>query len=293
MTKTAWVFPGQGSQKVGMIADLLEAEAAQARLAEAEAILGWSVVDVTQGEESQLSQTLYTQPCLYTVETILVDALLENGQQPALMAGHSLGEYVALYGAKVFDFATGLKLVKQRAELMSQATGGTMMAMIGFDREQLNQVIEQTPDVVLANDNSDGQAVISGTPEAVEAVAEAVKTKRAIPLTVSGAFHSPMMADAAKAFDAVLADVAFQDAQVPVLSNVDPTPETGAAALKTRLSQQITGSVRWREIMAQIEAQGVEKVIEVGPGNVLTGLFKRSHKAIARANVASFAACAG
>lgn len=293
MSKTAWVFPGQGSQKVGMIADLLESEAAQARLAEAQDILGWSVADVTQGEASQLSQTLYTQPCLYTVETILVDALLENGQQPELMAGHSLGEYVALYGAKVFDFATGLKLVKQRAELMSQATGGTMMAMIGFDREQLNQVIEQTPDVVLANDNSDGQAVISGTPEAVDAVAAAVKTKRAIPLTVAGAFHSPMMADAAAAFDGVLADIAFQDAQVPVLSNVDPTPETAAAALKTRLSQQITGSVRWREIMVQIETQGVEKVVEVGPGNVLTGLFKRSHKAIARANVASLAACAG
>lgn len=289
MSKTAWVFPGQGSQTVGMLADLGEHERTATILAEAEAILGWSIRDVTQGDESQLSQTRYTQPCLYTVEALLADILLEQGQQPELMAGHSLGEYVALYAARVFDFATGLKLVKQRAELMSQATGGMMMALIGFDRDQLNAAIAETPDVVLANDNSDAQAVISGTPTAVDAIAAAVKTKRAIPLNVSGAFHSPLMNEAAQQFSELLASVDFQDAQVPILANVDPTPATAAAELKSRLRQQMTGSVRWREIMAAIAQQNIQTVVEIGPGNVLTGLFKRAYKDIERVNIGALA----
>ncbi|MGB0561562.1 MAG: ACP S-malonyltransferase [Spirulinaceae cyanobacterium] len=288
MTKTAWVFPGQGSQKVGMIADLLDQDNPQSRLAEAEAILGWSVVELTQ-DEAKLAQTQYTQPCLYTVETILVDALRASDKQPELVAGHSLGEYVALYAAGVFDFATGLQLVKQRAELMSQAAGGAMMALIGFDRTELEGAIAQTPDVVLANDNSDGQAVISGTPEAVAAIEQAVEAKLAVALNVSGAFHSPMMDGAAATFNEILQGAAFGDAQIPVLSNVDPTPEIAAAALKTRLSQQMTGPVRWREIMTQLNTLEVARMVEVGPGNVLTGLLKRAHKNIKRVNVASLA----
>ncbi|MDB9496215.1 ACP S-malonyltransferase [Spirulina major CS-329] len=287
MTTTAWIFPGQGSQKVGMVADLTSQPAAQEKLAAAEEILGWSVLDACV-DEAKLSDTRYTQPCLYIVEALLVDAMRERGTAD-FVAGHSLGEYVALYGAQVFDFASGLQLVKQRAELMAATEGGKMIAMMGFEREALEAAIAANPDVVLANDNSSGQVVISGTPAAVDAIAASVKSKRAVPLAVSGAFHSPLMNPAAANFQTALDGVTFQTAQIPVFSNVDPTPATAADVLKTRLSQQMTGSVRWREIMAALVAKQVETVVEIGPGNVLTGLFKREYREINRVNVSAIA----
>ncbi|WOB44945.1 ACP S-malonyltransferase [Thermoleptolyngbya oregonensis NK1-22] len=289
MTKTAWVFPGQGSQAVGMGADLFDLPAAQQRFEQAAEILGWSVPEICQSEDDKVSKTLYTQPCLYTVESILVDLLLERGLQPALVAGHSLGEYVALYAARVFEFESGLRLVKRRAELMDSASEGMMAALLGFDRAQLEAAIAQTPDVVLANDNNDGQVVISGTPSAVESIMSGVKCKRAVKLNVSGAFHSPLMADAAAEFRTVLDSVAFQTAQVPVLSNVDPTPATDAAVLKDRLDRQMTGSVRWREISLQLSQAGIERVVEVGPGKVLTGIIKRTCPDVALENVGAIA----
>ncbi|MEO1394764.1 MAG: ACP S-malonyltransferase [Cyanobacteria bacterium J06634_5] len=289
MTKTAWVFPGQGAQTVGMGADLAD-ESAEL-FAQAKDILGWSVLDVCQNEE-KIASSLYTQPCLYVVECALANVLMANGQQPDVVAGHSLGEYSALYAAGVFDFAAGLRLVKRRAELMSQASEGTMAALMGFKRDELDAKIADTEGVVLANDNNAGQVVISGTPEAVDAVIEGVKTKRAVKLNVSGAFHSPLMAEAADAFESVLAEVPFQDAKVPVMSNVDPTPETAAAALKERLRAQMTGSVRWREISLGLPAQGIEAVVEVGPGKVLTGLIKRTCKGLDLKNVNSLEAIA-
>lgn len=267
--------------------DLKELPAARAKFDRAEQILGWSILDVCQGEESQLARTLYTQPCLYAIESILVDLLAERGQKPDVVAGHSLGEYVALYAAGVFDFESGLNLVKRRAELMDGAEGGKMVAAIGFDRKKLQEAIDKTDGVVLANDNSDAQVVISGTPEAVDGVLSQVKTKRAVALNVSGAFHSPLMAEAAREFEGVLASVAFNDASIPVLSNAEPTPSQDGAQLKQRLGQQMTGSVRWREITLQLPELGVEKAVEVGPGQVLAGLLKRSQKALARSNVAS------
>ncbi|MEA5572429.1 ACP S-malonyltransferase [Calothrix sp. UHCC 0171] len=275
MTKTAWVFPGQGSQSLGMGSDLIELPLSKEKFAQAEDILGWSVVDICQNDEAKLSRTLYTQPCLYVIESILVDALLAK-QKPDLVAGHSLGEYIALYAAGVFAWSDGLRLVKRRAELMDSAAGGMMAALIGFDQGQLEQTLAENADVVLANDNSAAQVVISGTPEAVKEVMAKVKAKRAIPLNVSGAFHSPFMATAAAEYEGVLASVEFQTANVPVLSNVDPTPTVDAIALKQRLMQQMTGSVRWREISQALPGNGIEKVIEIGPGNVLTGLIKRT-----------------
>lgn len=289
MTKTAWVFPGQGSQAIGMGVDLLALPEAKAKFEQAEQILGWSVPEICQSEEEKLSHTLYTQPCLYVVESVLADLMKARGHQPDLVAGHSLGEYVALYAAGVFDFEAGLRLVKRRAQLMDGASGGMMAALIGFNREQLEQQIQQTPDVVLANDNSSAQVVISGTPEAVEAVLSQVKSKRAVRLNVSGAFHSPFMATAAAEFQQVLDSVAFAHAQVPVLSNVDPSPAAAADVLKQRLSQQMTGSVRWREIQEQFPAEGVERVVEIGPGKVLTGLIKRACPELALSNISSVA----
>ncbi|MEB3178148.1 MAG: ACP S-malonyltransferase [Nostocaceae cyanobacterium] len=289
MTKTAWVFPGQGSQSQGMGMDLLDIPAAKDKFAQAEEILGWSVIDICQNDADKLGRTLYTQPCLYVVETILADLLREQGQQPDVVAGHSLGEYIALYAAGVFDWGAGLSLVKRRAELMENAAGGKMAALINFDREQLEKLLAETPGVVLANDNSPAQVVISGTPEAVEAVMSQVKAKRAIPLNVAGAFHSPFMADAAAEFEQVLASVEFRNANVPVLSNVEPVPAVDSEVLKHRLTKQMTGSVRWREISLALPENGVERVVEIGPGNVLTGLIKRTCSGLTLENVSSAA----
>lgn len=285
MTKTAWVFPGQGSQVLGMGIDLLNLPSAKEKFIEAEAILGWSVIDVCQSDIDTLSRTLYTQPSLYVIESIIADILREKGQQPDLVTGHSLGEYIALYVAGVFEWSAGLHLVKRRAEIMDSAAGGMMAALMNFDREELEKVISETPDVVLANDNSAAQVVISGTPDAVQAVMSNVKAKRAIPLKVSGAFHSHLMQAAATEFQEVLDSVIFGAANVPVLSNVDPIPAVEAETLKQRLSQQMTGSVRWREICLQLAENGMEKVVEIGPGNVLTGLIKRTAPSLILQNI--------
>lgn len=287
MAKTAWVFPGQGSQAIGMGIDLLELSYAKDKFAAAEEILGWSVGEICQRGDDLISRTLYTQPSMYVIESILADLLRLRGQQPDLVAGHSLGEYVALYVAGVFEWSAGLRLVKRRAELMDSVAGGMMAALIGFDREQLEQQIQQTPDVVLANDNSPAQVVISGTPAAVEAVISQVKKKRAIPLNVSGAFHSPLMAAAASEFQQVLASVTFKPAQIPVLSNVEPIASMDAQVLKERLSRQITGSVRWRETSVRLLEEGIERVVEIGPGTVLTGLIKRTCPNLILENVSS------
>lgn len=285
MAKTAWVFPGQGSQSVGMGMDLMEHPTGKARLAIADDILGWSVKDICQSEDEKVSSTLYTQSCLYVLESLLVDLLREHGHEPDLVAGHSLGEYGALYAAGAYDFGAGLRLVKLRSELMSQSSDGIMAALMGFDREALEAKIAATEGVVLANDNNPGQVVISGTAEAVETVIDSVNSKRAMKLNVSGAFHSPLMAPAAREFQAVLDAVEFRDAAMPVLSNVDPTPATDGPLLKQRLSQQMTGSVRWREIALTLPEQGIEQVVEVGPGKVLTGLIKRTVKTLTLTNV--------
>ncbi len=278
MTKTAWVFPGQGSQAIGMGFDFQENPVAKDKFDLAKNILGWSVLDICQGDETNLSRTLYTQPCLYVVESIIADLLLEKISAPQLVAGHSLGEYVALYISGVFDFESGLRLVKKRAELMNQAAGGKMAALMKFDRSELENLINANPNIVLANDNSSGQVVISGTPEAVDQSLADIKAKRQVELNVSGAFHSPLMADASEQFQSVLNKVTFNNAKIPVLSNVEPIPTTKGAELKQRLVQQMTGSVRWREIMDQFSKQEITKAIEVGPGKVLTGLLKRACK---------------
>jgi [acyl-carrier-protein] S-malonyltransferase len=283
--KTAWVFPGQGSQVLGMGVDLLAIDSAKVTFDRATAILGWSVLDVCQNDEVKLANTRYTQPCLYVIESILVDLLGQRGLKPDVVAGHSLGEYVALYAAGVFNFETGLDLVKRRAELMDLASQGGMTALLGFDREQLEAAIADTEDVVIANDNSTAQVVISGTAAGIAAVVAKIKVKRAIPLNVSGAFHSPMMATAATEFGKLLAPIDFHDAKIPVLSNVAPVPTTDARKLKAQLDSQITGAVRWREISLQLPELGIERAIEVGPGKVLGGLIKRTCESISVAQV--------
>jgi [acyl-carrier-protein] S-malonyltransferase len=196
---------------------------------------------------------------------------------------------VALHVAGVFDFATGLALMQTRSTLMAAAGGGAMTAVMGFDRGELEALVAASEGVVIANDNSSAQVVLSGAPEAVAAVSSQLTCKRAIPLAVSGAFHSPFMAAAAEAFAAELETVPFADAAIPVLSNTDPTPETSGAALKARLIHQMTTGVRWRETMDQFIGLGITTAVEIGPGAVLSGLIKRSCGGITTAQIGSAA----
>jgi [acyl-carrier-protein] S-malonyltransferase len=289
----AWVFPGQGSQKLGMAAGVLELPGARERFAEASDLLGRDLLAIcdgsAKGPDADLNSTGNTQPALYVLETLLVDGLRAQGRTADLVAGHSLGELVALYAAGVFDFTTGLGLIQARSALMAEAGGGAMTAVMGFDRAELDALVAGHDGVVIANDNSSAQVVLSGTPEAVAQVSGALTCKRAIPLAVSGAFHSPFMAGPAARFAATLDTVAFADAAIPVLSNTDPTPQTDEAALKQRLRDQMTTGVRWRETMDALVAAGVDTTVEIGPGNVLSGLIKRSCPSISTAQVAGAA----
>ena len=289
----AWVFPGQGSQKTGMADPVLTLPGAQERFDLASELLGRDLLAICRGEvsdaadPSDLNDTRNTQPALFVVESLIVDELLRQSREPDLVAGHGLGELVALYAAGVFDAATGLELMQRRSELMANAGGGTMTAVIGFDRSELEEVVSATEGVVIANDNSDAQVVLSGSPAAVNSVSEAVSCKRAIPLAVSGAFHSPFMAKAADAFATHLDGLSFQDARFPVLSNTDPTPSLDSAELKQRLRRQMTTGVRWRETMTGMTSAGVDTLVEIGPGNVLSGLAKRAMKGVTTSQLAS------
>ena len=292
----AWVFPGQGSQKVGMAAGVLELDGARERFSLASELLGRDLLAICAGEAPEgssgpidLNDTRNTQPALFVVESLLVDGLRARGRAPSLVAGHSLGELVALYAAGVFDAATGLRLIQRRSELMAAAGGGAMSAVMGFDRGELEALVAANHDVVIANDNSSGQVVLSGTPEAVAEVTGALRCKRAMPLAVSGAFHSPFMAEAAAAFAAELDTIRFAEASVPVLSNTDPTPTTSAELLRERLRHQMTTGVRWRETMECFGAEAIHTTVEIGPGNVLSGLIKRSCEGITTAQISSVA----
>ncbi|MEI6063208.1 MAG: ACP S-malonyltransferase [Pseudanabaena sp. ELA748] len=286
MTKNVWIFPGQGSQAVGMGLDLVDV--GKDKFDKAEQILGWSILEKSQTDVTELSKTQFTQPCLYVISAILVDLLKAKGLKPHAVTGHSLGEYSALYAAGVVDFATGLELVQQRSLLMSEASGGAMTALIGFDRMALETAIAATENVILANDNSAEQVVISGTEAAVKSICEQVKSKRAIPLAVSGAFHSPLMAEAAAKFAAIIQQTTFNDAEVSVISNVEPNDSTTSGqVLRDRLTQQMTSPVRWREICLYLAEQGYEQAIEVGSGKVLTGLVKRTAPSLTLVNISN------
>ena len=277
----AWVFPGQGSQKVGMAEPVLTLPNAKERFALASRLLGRNLLAICRGEKvgggpSDLNDTRNTQPALFTIASVLADDLLRQGREPSFMAGHSLGELIALYAAGVFHFETGLKLILKRSDLMAAAGGGAMSAVIGFNRSELEELVAQSTDVVIANDNSSAQVVLSGTPDAVNSVTARLSCKRTIPLAVSGAFHSPFMAEAATIFGEELEQTVFEDAKFPVLSNTDPTPSCDGALLKERLRDQMTTGVRWREIMDFLSRENIHTLVEIGPGSVLSGLAKRA-----------------
>ena len=175
-------------------------------------------------------------------------------------------------------------MVKSRAELMNKAVGGKMVALIKFDRLSLNEIIANTPDVVLANDNSEQQVVISGTPQAVDEVSHKIKAKRA---KVSGAFHSHLMKEASEQFQILLENTDFKKAQIPILSNIEAVPRTSEIILKENLKKQMTGSVRWRETMVSMVEHGITNIIEIGPGKILSNLFKKEYTQIDTRSIGS------
>ena len=296
----AFVFPGQGSQHVGMGRDLFEASAAaRAVFEQADAALGFSLTQLCfEGPEAALTATENAQPALLTCSIAALAALREAGYaaEPALVAGHSLGEYSALVAAGAFDLATGVRLVRRRGELMAEAHQGGMAAVIGMDEDALEAVCadasESHEPVVIANYNSPGQLVISGATAAIErasALAKARGAKRALPLKVSAAFHSPLMRAAAEGLAPAIAEAAIADAQVSVVSNVLASPLSNAKQVHAELVAQVTSPVRWIASVQYMAAHGVDTFIEIGPGTVLTGLIKRIEPSAQLVNVGDLA----
>ena len=270
----AWVFSGQSSQKLGMGLDLLSHPFARTRFKQAQKILNWSVLEACQ-DKDKLTCTLYTQPCLYVVQILLIDLLKQNGAElPDLLAGYSLGEYAALYAAEVFDFETSLYLIERRAQIMHRAPKGKMAALVGFDEEQLEQQLQHTANVWRVNDSST-TAIISGTATAVESLLTEIEVRRIITLPVRNAFHTPMMTEATAEFLPILESTPFNRAKIPLLSSVELTPTVEPTQLKQNLIQQMTQPVRWQALSLSMVEQGVNKVVEIGPGKDIISQMKR------------------
>ncbi|BEM81862.1 malonyl CoA-acyl carrier protein transacylase [Serratia marcescens] len=287
MTQFAFVFPGQGSQTVGMLAEL----AAQFPIVEetfgkASSALGYDLWQlVQQGPAEELNKTWQTQPALLAASVAIFRVWQQQGgKAPALMAGHSLGEYSALVCAGVLDFKAAIRLVELRGKLMQEAVPegtGAMYAIIGLDNDAIAKACEESAQgqvVSPVNFNSPGQVVIAGNKEAVEragAACKAAGAKRALPLPVSVPSHCALMKPAADKLAVALQDITFNAPQVPVVNNVDVRTENDPEAIRSALVRQLYSPVRWTESVEFIAAQGVTSLLEVGPGKVLTGLTKR------------------
>ncbi len=271
----AFLFPGQGAQRAGMGVDLLDRYAEHREIADR--VLGYSIIDVCAGRRAEaLRRTEYVQPALFVVEVLSYLAHTETDPAPAVLAGHSVGEFAALWAAGCFEFETGVRLVRERGRLMGQADGGGMAAVIGLTDVALTALLDEhgADDVDVANHNAPDQIVLSGPRPSLDALVGVVRARggRYVPLNVSAAFHSRYMRAAADEFAAMLSDVDWRPPRIPVIANVtaEPYPAAGMARL---LAQQITAPVRWRESMRHMATAGVREVVEVGPGDVLTKLW--------------------
>ena len=295
--KKAFVFPGQGAQRVGMIKDLYDGYASVRRLfEEADDALGFSLTKLCfEGPDEELMMTYNTQPAILTASTACSLVLQEEGLRPDIVAGHSLGEYSALVAAESVSFADAVRTVRQRGRFMQEAVPlgeGAMAAILGLDEDRIKAVCAEVGSrdgtVEAVNFNCPGQTVIAGAAKAVEAAVDALKTagaKRAVMLNVSAPFHSTLMKLAAERLAEVLDTIVIKDAKVPVAANVDGQLETAADVIKASLVRQAASPVLWIACVRQIQAFGAENIVEVGPGKTLTGFNRKIDKAIHCENV--------
>ena len=294
MKKYALVFPGQGAQKPGMGKDLYENSAAARKVFEtANRVLGYDIADLCfNGSEEDLMKTINSQPCILTVSIAALEALKEQANiEVACTAGHSLGEYAAMYAAGVVDLETVLKLIQQRANLMNEAaekTTGSMAAVLGLDNETVINLTKEMNNVYVANFNSPGQVVITGDKEQINANLDKFKeagAKRVLPLAVSGAFHSPLMQSAGDEFVNFVQKFEFNNTEVPVYTNVDAEATTNGEEFRNKLPKQICSSVRWTQTIENIQKEGITDFIEIGPGKVLAGLNKKINAELNTLNI--------
>jgi [acyl-carrier-protein] S-malonyltransferase len=296
-TRVALVFPGQGSQKVGMGDDLFHnSEPAKTIFKQADERLGFALSRLCfEGPEEELRQTVNAQPALVAMSLACYQAALAAGDRsrvpaPAYVAGHSLGEYTALAVAGAFGYMDAVFLARERGRLMQEAgreTEGAMAAILGMAEDAVKALCAETG-TWLANINCPGQLVISGARENIEkaiALAPGRGASRAIPLQVSGAFHTPLMKPAARGLAQVLAEIKISEPQIPVVANVTGQPLTSAAAIREELLNQLCSPVQWQRSVEHMINNGVNRFIEVGPGRVLNGLIKRINKNVAVSNV--------
>lgn len=280
------LFAGQGSQRVGMGRELLRTYPNLVR--QADSLLGYSVAELClDGPADRLADTRYTQCAVYVVDALAyVDSVRTSGRIPEVMAGHSLGEYAALFAAGVFDFRTGLEIVAKRAALMADTEPGAMSAVIGLDEERVRSLLDTSGlPVDVANLNAPDQIVISGPVAAVEAVSTPMRehAQAVVPLKVSGAFHSRCMEPAAREFERLLSGYVLARPKIPVIANT--TGRAYGEDIAGTLCRQLTSSVRWTETVVHLLALPEPDLREIGPGSTLTGLTKRIQASLRKAAV--------
>jgi malonyl CoA-acyl carrier protein transacylase len=276
---TAFLFPGQGSQSIGMGADLFPIF--PELVEEADQILGYSIRDLCLAEDSSdLNLTNFTQPALYVVSCLSAKLKIKEGIVPSHAAGHSVGEFAALFTAGAFSFHEGLQMVAKRGEIMAKVSGGGMAAVIGLDSDAIEGVLlsEGADQIDLANYNSPGQIVISGDEAQISNVLAPLKeagARMVVPLKVSGAFHSRLMMESANEFAKFIAKFSIKLPSFPVVSNVNANAYSSAASISELLVKQIYSPVRWTDVIQGIRENGVDNFVECGPGNVLTKLLRQ------------------
>jgi [acyl-carrier-protein] S-malonyltransferase len=278
----AFVFPGQGSQRAGMLEAIPETEDIDRLLDAAEALSGLELRTIAAlGGDEELADTRVAQPLLYLADWAWGNALIDAGLSPDAVAGHSLGEFAALAIAEVFSVEAGLELVVERSRLMATAAAaaqGGMVAVLGMEPALVGELVSGMSGVWLANDNGPGQVIISGTHQGLEKATHdltAAGARKLVPLRVAGPFHSPLMEPAREAFAAILDETEFSPALVPIVQNTDPAPTIDPDLIKARLALQITAPVRWTETMYALRDLGIEVLVEAGPGAVLKGLARK------------------